>query len=539
MLSATTRSVTFASFVLLAIVHTWPLASNPAHLSRNDNGDALLNTWAIAWVAHQLPRDPGHLFDANIFYPDRHTLGYSEAMVVQGAMAMPVIAVGGSPVLAYNLVLLAGFALTGFAFCLLVVRWTASVPAGLIAGCLAAFNAHVLLRLPHLQTQHVEFVALTLLALDTLLVRPRVRHAALLGVAFALQALTSVYLLVFTTWMLIFACAARAREWVSGGRLRTMALLGVAGVIALALLAPYLLAYVQVHRLAGFERTVDDAQTYAGSWVDYLATGGRFHYALWSRRFVDRAMSNNFPGVTAIALAALACAWPETRRDARLRMCLAAAAGCAAVSMAPNAPLFAALFPYVPLFRAVRVEAHLGQIVLLMIAVAAGFGMAGLLGRIAHPRARAAVVVVALALVNFEALRAPLGYEPFSQIPKIYGVLARQPHAVVVEMPFFSPGQFHSNAPYMLASTRHWQPMLNGYSGFRPEWYGELFERLRNFPDAESIRALGDRGVTHVVVHRDRYAEESLEAAMQLDALHLVAEEDGIQIYSLRILPRR
>jgi len=168
-----------------------------------------------------------------------------------------------------------------------------------------------------------------------------------------------------------------------------------------------------------------------------------------------------------------------------------------------------------------------------MIAVVAGFGAAGLLRRVAGPRARAAAALAALALVNLEALRAPLGYEPFSQIPRVYSVLARQPHAVVVEMPFFNPGQFHSNAEYMLDSTRHWQPMLNGYSGFRPAWYDDLYRRLRNFPDAESIRALADRGVTHVVVHRDRYAEESLEAAMQLDALHLVAWEDRIQIYRL------
>src|SRR5216110_3019463 len=131
-------------FALLAVVHTWPLARNPAHLSRNDNGDALLNTWAIAWVAHQLPRDPIHLFDANIFYPERLTLGYSEAMIVQGVMAMPILAADGSPVLAYNLVLLAGFTLTGFAFCLLVRQWTGSWAAAYVSGSLAAFNSHVL-----------------------------------------------------------------------------------------------------------------------------------------------------------------------------------------------------------------------------------------------------------------------------------------------------------------------------------------------------------------------------------------------------------
>src|SRR5215470_16919755 len=136
------------------------------HLSDrvHDDGDPLLNAWALAWVAHQLPRNPAHLFDANIFYPERRTLAYSEAMIVQGVLAAPVIAAGGSPVLAFNLVLLAGFALTGWAFCLLVQRWTGSWAAGYTSGSLAAFNSHVLVRLTHMQTLHLEFVALMLFA---------------------------------------------------------------------------------------------------------------------------------------------------------------------------------------------------------------------------------------------------------------------------------------------------------------------------------------------------------------------------------------
>lgn len=132
--------ISFAVFVLLAAVHTWPLASDPAHLSRVDPGDGALNIWNIGWVAHELPRHPLRLFDANIFYPEPLTLAYSEAMIVQGALAVPIVALGGSAVLAYNLVLMAGLALTGWAFCLLVWRWTGSWSAGVVAGSLAAFT---------------------------------------------------------------------------------------------------------------------------------------------------------------------------------------------------------------------------------------------------------------------------------------------------------------------------------------------------------------------------------------------------------------
>jgi hypothetical protein len=94
--------------VLLAVLHTWPLALSPGYYSRLDSADANLNTWAIAWVAHTLPGRPGQLFDAPIFHPARLTFAYSEPLIVQGILAKPILALGGSPVLAYNLVLLAG-----------------------------------------------------------------------------------------------------------------------------------------------------------------------------------------------------------------------------------------------------------------------------------------------------------------------------------------------------------------------------------------------------------------------------------------------
>jgi len=77
------RAAALAFFVAIAVLETWPLARHPARLSRNDNGDTILNEWVLAWVAHQAPRAPLHVYDANIFYPERNTLAYSESMIVQ------------------------------------------------------------------------------------------------------------------------------------------------------------------------------------------------------------------------------------------------------------------------------------------------------------------------------------------------------------------------------------------------------------------------------------------------------------------------
>ena len=160
-------------FLGLAILHTWPLATAPGTLSRNDNGDAVLHEWIIAWVAHQLVAHPLHLFDANIFFPERQTLAYSDHLFVQSLLGAPLLWAGASPVLVHNLVLIAGFALTGWTTSLVLKKWTNSWPAAIVSGSLVAFNAFSLTRLPQLQDLHLEFFPLALYALDRLLTNPR------------------------------------------------------------------------------------------------------------------------------------------------------------------------------------------------------------------------------------------------------------------------------------------------------------------------------------------------------------------------------
>ena len=102
--------------LLLAVVHTWPLATSPGTLSRNDNADAELNEWILAWVAHQLPRSPAHLFDGNIFYPLPLTLTYSDSTILEGLLGTPFVLAGVDPLLVANGLTMAAFPLCGLAF---------------------------------------------------------------------------------------------------------------------------------------------------------------------------------------------------------------------------------------------------------------------------------------------------------------------------------------------------------------------------------------------------------------------------------------
>ncbi len=72
-------------FVLLAVAHTWPLATGEG-LRSLANEDAMLNAWILGWVVHQLGSDPLHLFDANIFYPEPRTLTFSEPLILPAVL---------------------------------------------------------------------------------------------------------------------------------------------------------------------------------------------------------------------------------------------------------------------------------------------------------------------------------------------------------------------------------------------------------------------------------------------------------------------
>jgi hypothetical protein len=527
------RLAVLGLFVLLAVGHTWPLAERPGVHSRVDNGDYSLNVWAVDWVARTLPTDPAHLFDANIFHPARLTLAYSEPLILQGALAIPAVWLGVPPVLTYNLLILAGLALSGWAFALLVHRDTDSWIAGIVAGSAVAFNAHHLMRLAHIQALHLELVPIVFFAIDRLLTTRRARYAALLGASLALQATTSIYLLVFTGWAVACAWIARLPEW-RHRRREAAVWTAVAGITCVLLLLPVLWPYAVLSRTQGMVRSVAEAERFASTWTDYLYTGSRVHYDWWSYRLKGSADAN-FPGLVVTGLAVFGLLGPAGRSP-RARMWLAVVVGSVLLSVLPRFPGFAWLHEHVAPLGAIRCYSRAGQMALVGMAVLAGYGAARILGAL---RARRLALAIALvAAVNLEALRAPLAYRDFPGIPSIYDVLRDEPQAVVIELPFFGRGGFFGNARYMIYATRHRHPLVNGYSGFAPPGLDATAETMRAFPGEAALDRMRALGVTHVVVHRNTPQMQRRRALMDASsALRLVAERHGIAIY--RVHPAR
>src|SRR5207253_3779982 len=143
----------------------YPLALHPGTLARVDNGDGQFPIWNVAWVARALVLDPRHVFDANIFYPHRWTLTYSETNLGAGALAVPIYWSTRNPYAAHNVVLLLSFVLSAGGMYCLVRYLTADRRAAAISAIAFAFCPYVLAHTPHIQLLMTAGLPFSLLAL--------------------------------------------------------------------------------------------------------------------------------------------------------------------------------------------------------------------------------------------------------------------------------------------------------------------------------------------------------------------------------------
>lgn len=523
--------LTLGVFALLAVLHTWPMMSAPGTWSRNDNADTQLNQWILAWVAQTLPTDPLHLYDANIFHPEPNTLAFSESMIVQGMVAMPFWWLGASTVLMMNAVIVLGMVFSATAMSHLVTRWTGQWLAGLAAGSLVAFNTHLLSRMGHVQAMHVEFLPFVLLALDRVLARATLRDALRLGIVAALQALTSGYLLVMTVVAIVAGTVSRAFDWCRTRPAATLRALAVAALVAAVILAPFLWPYARARAAQGLSRDLEEVAMYEATPTHYLSTAARVHFSTWSHRFYD-GRETLFPGFTPLALSVVALFGAGALRDRRARLFAWVAIAGVALSFGPRMPGYAWLHAHVPLFQGVRAVSRFGYLGIFGVAGLSGVGLAWILDRLGRSRRQAAVGLLAIALVNVESMRAPLDLFAFDGIPRVYDVLAAERGAVIAEFPFPTRRYIQHNGPYVLATTRHWQKLLNGYSGYVPPSYDQHARAFAGFPGPSSIAALRAAGVTHVVVHAD-HDETRIPTADRCPDLRAIAGGRDIRVYRL------
>jgi hypothetical protein len=480
-----------AVFSLLTAALTWPQVRDLDWVG--DLGDPLFSIWRLAWVSHQIVRDPLRLFDGNMFHPEPLTLTYSDSIIVPGLMAAPLFWIGVHPVLIYNLLFLSGFVFSGVTMFLLVRALTGRTDAAMIAGTIFAFYPYRYEHYPHFELQMTMWMPLTAWAMHRTMAAGRLRDGLATGLTFALQTLSSLY---YGLFLAVYLVPLGGALWLARGRPgRPLRALAAGAGLAAVLVAPVIYAYTANKSMVG-DRGVPAVQFYSAEGPDYLKPHFRsLIYEKWSEE--GNPERQLFPRITPVALAAVAL-WPPLS-VARLAYTLALVAAVDG-SFGLNGGYYPLLYTYVPPYRGLRAPARFSIFVGLTLAVLAGYGMARMLER--WPRQKKVLAGLALALIVVEALpRTPLE-RVWRNPPAIYGAIAGEPSAVLAEFPTpTSPLDYFFDTRYLYFSIFHWHPIVNGNSGYFPESYVQLIERELDFPSDSAVEYLRTRGVDYVAVH--------------------------------------
>ena len=485
-----------AAFAILTAGMTYPQVRRMTDAVSSNYGDPLFSTWRLAWVAHQLPRDPVNLFNANIFHPEQGTLAFSDSMLVPALMAAPLLWAGVPQLVVYNLMLLSGFALSGAAMFLLVRSLTGSSGAAIVAGFAFAFLPFRDMHYAHLELQISQWMPLCLWALHRTITQGRIRDGLMTGLFLALQCLSSWSYGIFLATFLAPVAAALI---IGGGASRARAsirALAAGGLLATVLIVPMALPYLAAREHVG-ERPESEIKFYSATPQNYLAAHRQnvpFGRRTWYLGGQERELFMGF----AVPLLALVGLWPPLSA-ARIGYALGLLLAFD-VSLGFNGILYGWLHEYVFPYRGLRVPARMAIVVGLALAILAGHGASRILQFMQGRLVRAVVSLVLVLSVWAEYRSVPLLKTVWASPPPIYDALPTQSSNVLLELPLLEPDISHEPI-YMYFSTFHWNTLVNGYSGFMPPSYPELRERLRTFPDEASIAELRGRGVTHVIVH--------------------------------------
>jgi hypothetical protein len=156
-----------------------------------------------------------------------------------------------------------------------------------------------------------------------------------------------------------------------------------------------------------------------------------------------------------------------------------------------------------PLLDSFRAPARFAVLVLLAVAVLAGLAVTSLATWIRRPRTQMVFAGVVAAALMTEYWSAPVATAAVPlEPPAVYQWLARQPETVILELPAPAPeALWKHETTYQYLSIYHWQPLVNGYSGYAPRSYLRLLETVRDFPSALALHALHDRRVSVVLLH--------------------------------------
>ena len=545
-----------ALYTALTLIYFWPLPRLWGDHIGPDLGDPLFNLYVLKWGAHQIRLGLPDVWDANIFYPTKGALAFSDHLLGPAAQLVLFETVVPNAVAGYNFLFVSSFVASALATAWVLRRSGLSWAASALGGWMYAFSCFRLSQMSHLQILIAQWIPLTLWFWDRLLARRTAKDAALFLLFYLLNLSGGCYLAYMIHFPLLAIFLSRAaverRELFS---LRSLRLLTPVALVAGVAVTVFFLPYVRVARAQNLSRPQEEIETYSARLASYFSpVDYNLYFGAGGHRFVEQVMGDSaelffrpentlFAGFlpTILFFVGAGAALRGLRRepaDPWARGLALAGLICFALSFAR---VYVPLARIIPGLSGMRVPARFYAFVSLTLVYFAARGVDLLLGRLRAPRGRTALAAGLAAVLALELAPRTIAWERLpreEELPQAYSWIRDEPSVkALVELPLKADSREND---YLYASTLHWKPIANGYSGYMAESYLGLVNHIPFVPHDDGFALLRQMGITHLVVH----ARKSDRAAVVRRwegrfgtgpdrRMERVYAEDGITIYRL------
>lgn len=508
--------------------------------------DARIVVWAMAWEARALATDPSSFFDANVFHPARGMLTGSDTFLTPALLAAPVYFATGNAILGANLLTMVTYGACFLLMYVLVRRSGLGPAPSAIAGIAVALGPFRLPADVHTLQYSSTFLVLVLLACARLPNRAAVVAAAVaiaMGLFASFYTAAMVLILLGIEVLLALGAGDRTRA----GRVIAATVPG--GILLLLLAVPWL------------SRSGESGTLPTDLLASFEAVGQLFqpYYLNPSNRIVGMGWA-----VAALSLVGLVT--PFFRREppskSWWRFTLIALAGVL-LAVGPSIVIGGVRIPmpYSVLIetpaRALRafprfiILAHVGFAGLA--AIGAGQCLSVVRSRFTDRRV-AAVAASVLVVATLVPRSIGLASTTFTRIPvgdvarEFYTTLAAGEPGPLLEIPApWSAGALKRKilqAEFMIESTRHWRPILNGHTGYPPWWWEWLRREIYLIPEEPAaLQSVVDAtGLRWILVHRVHAGQIEWErwlGARSRSDLELVKESSDHLLFRVTTEPQR
>jgi len=608
----------FLFFLVISCVQLWPL---PANLSNTlfDLGDPADSTYRLGTIAYNLTNNPFNLYQTNAFYPVSNALALDELLTGNGLLIAPVIWLTNNPVLGFNLLVLASYILSGFAMWLVVVRLTGSKAAGLVSGVIYAYSPWHMSHYAHLGIAAQQWMIFALFFLMLFLDAPRLRGRGLgwlglFGLFYALQILVAGYhaytgAILFTIYLFYhFGIKEKIVGWLGSGvkgltlkllkrsrpadplirspnwkKIGTqVGLLTFAGLVVITVILPFVLPFIENQKAFGFQRGIEETRYWSAAPSSLLRTNPQS----WQYRPIQRGIFQAqtsaeralYPGLSVLLLAGLGLVFgrKSNSQSPGLRWSFAFVGLVGLVlALGPSLNLeeygqsptdialpYRWLYNNLPGFDSLRVPLRFGHLLMLGLAVCAGYGVVWL-QRAKLPWKKSSAPVwftpllvgsccVGLVYADFftpgwPSLGAPSVVGLNENAPALYRWLANDPlagnlvprDALLIMLPLPTKNPINTRPDFLIYGLYHQRPMLNGSANIIPPGYPFLLNELANFPDERGLDVLEGLKVRFIIINRPSLSDPAKVALSKVlsQGTRLEQVYDGGEDVLVRVKP--